>query len=145
MIRLRAHHLLCLSRFNENSSGYDGDFEKNFTGIFKTILENPDVEIIVKRECDNVCEKCPHIKDGMCNKPSKYKISHWIRVQDNKTMRLIKIKPNSIHKARDIFKLVADKIGNEELKKICKGCEYLDNCVRDSFNKSLIQRISEAK
>ncbi len=143
MLELRAHHLLCLSRFNEDV-WYNKEYEENFKKIFSKILEEPNQIVNIKDSCDDVCQKCPHINmnDKICNKPSKYKISHWIRVQDNKTMRLIRIKPNSVHKARDIFKLVIDKVGDEQLRKICKGCEYLDNCIRDSFNKSIIQKIS---
>jgi len=44
-------------------------------------------------------------------------------------MRLIKIKPNSIHNARELFEKI-NKIKNKELKNICKGCEYLIYCLK---------------
>lgn len=140
MIKLRAHHLVCLSRFH-NEGWYNKNFEKNFKSIFKKILLNPEVKIKVLRNCDDICLKCPHKSKDVCAKPSKYKISHWVRVMDNKVMRLTKIKPNSIHTAENAFNMIIDKIKNKDLREICKGCEYLSSCLKVRVNKSFINKI----
>ena len=140
MIKLRAHHLLCISRFN-NVGWYNQEYEKNFKRIFKKIKENPNQSIKIKRNCGDICEKCPYIKNKICNKPSKYKISHWVKVMDNKTLRAIRIKPNTNHKASELLKLIINKIKNKELKNICKGCEYLPRCLKYGLNKSLIKKL----
>lgn len=126
MIKLLTHHLLCISKFTD-ADWYNQEYKKNFLKIVSIIKKNPKIKIL--RNCDDICKKCPHIKNKLCNKPSKYKISHWIKVQDNKVMRLIKIKPNSIHNARELFEKI-NKIKNKELKNICKGCEYLIYCLK---------------
>lgn len=132
MKKLRAHHLLCLSRFNElgNSTWYNKEYKKNFKRVFKELKNNPNQKLLIKRACDDICKKCPYIKKNICNKPSKYKISHWIKVMDNKTLRILKIKPNTIHPANHLFRLVRGRITSKNLKNICKGCEYLKNCLK---------------
>jgi hypothetical protein len=139
MIQLRAHHLLCMSRFH-NEGWYSKDFEKNFKSILNKIMANREVKIKILRDCDDVCKKCPHKGKDVCAKPSKYKISHWVRVMDNKVMRLIKIKPNSNHNAGEVLSK-AGEISNKNLKNICKGCEYLANCLKIGVNKQIKERL----
>lgn len=55
---------------------------------------------------------------------------HWIKVMDNKIMRLIKIKPNSVYNAKELLILINKKMDNRKLKNICKGCEYLLYCLK---------------
>ncbi len=139
-MKLRAHHLICMTRFRNhstNSEGYTNEFNDNFIKMQDNILENPNQVIQVKRECDDVCNKCPHIKDDVCNKPSKYKISHWVKVMDNKTLRLLKLQPDTSHQASKLLKLTIEKVDNNNLKNICKGCEYLDKCLAYGINKSI--------
>lgn len=43
MIKLRAHHLLCISRFNKNnSSWYSKNYEKNFKKVLGLIKKSKD-------------------------------------------------------------------------------------------------------
>ncbi|MBU0957658.1 MAG: DUF1284 domain-containing protein [Nanoarchaeota archaeon] len=136
MKKIRAHHLICFSRHHD-TGWYSKDYEKNFKAIFKDIIKNPNQKIKIKRDCEDICKKCPYVKNKTCNKPSKYKINHWVKVMDNKTLRLIKIKPDTIHTAKELLKLVSSKITNKDLRNICKGCEYLPNCLRLGINKSV--------
>jgi len=141
MIKLRAHHLLCLSRFNNKGKWYSKKYKNNFKKIFLKINKNPSQQIIIINKCDDVCKECPHKKTNLCNKPSKYKISHWVRVMDNKTLRLIKLKPNTKHSAKEVLNLIIKKVTNRDLKNICKGCEYLTDCLKLGINKNLIQKV----
>jgi hypothetical protein len=129
-MKIRAHHLACLSRFNKKEKGYNKEFEKNFLKIYKKIKNNPKIKIQLVRKCDDICKKCPHIGKGICKKPCKYKIPHWVKVQDNKILRLIRKKPNSVKEAREILLVTFKRIGNKELKKICRGCEFLDYFIK---------------
>lgn len=139
-MKLRAHHLLCIAKFN-NSGWYSKDYEKNFKKIYSHLEKNPETKIKIIRQCDDICKQCPFIKERICNKPSKYKISHWVRVMDNKIMRLIKIKPDSTHNTKDILIKLKEKIKNQNLKNICKGCEYLDDCLKYGTNKSFVSKL----
>lgn len=126
-IKLRAHHLLCMSRFTD-TKWYSKKYEKNFKRIYALLKKDPKIKIL--NRCDDICAKCPNIKKGVCDKPSKYKIAHWIRVMDNKVMRLTKIKPNSSYSAKDLLEVLKIKANNKNLKTICKGCEYLEDCLK---------------
>ena len=53
-----------------------------------------------------------------------------------KTLRLIKIKPETKHKALDLNNLIIENINDRDLKQICKGCEYLSSCLKCGINKS---------
>ncbi len=138
MLNLRAHHLICISRFS-GTAWYNDECKGNAWRIFNEIQENPNQIVNIKNSCDDFCEKCPHIKEGICSKPSKYKISHWVRVMDNKTLRLIKIKPDTNQDISKLIDKVIEKIKDEELKTICKGCEYLPTCIEFGINKSFIK------
>ncbi len=136
--KLRAHHLICISRHNEKENvWYNEKFHKFFKKIFKSIIQNPYQKIEIKRECDDLCKKCPHFEKTICNKPSEYNINHWLKVADNKTIRLIKSNPGEILSAKEFLKRICLKIKNKELKNICKGCEFLSTCLKAGINKKI--------
>lgn len=137
MIKLRAHHLLCIPRFKGGS--YDKKSKERFFEIQEKIKKNPNLVFKIIRNVDYGCMACPHMKNKKCMKtPESNKA---IKRLDLKVLKELKIKENSIHKARKIFKLSISKIKNRELNKICRNCEYLKYCLKHGFNKSFIKLI----
>ncbi len=60
-INFRGHHLICLHFFE--GEGYDADFVENLKNIMQR-TENENINV-----CDgpdDVCEKCPFLKDYKC-------------------------------------------------------------------------------
>lgn len=138
-LRIRAHHILCIPRFY--GGGYDKVFGENLKRICLVIRKNPDIKIEVVRKCDDICEKCPHKKNNICKKTPK--LNYWIISQDNKVLKKSRLKENSVHMAKDVFNLSMDKIDSEILKDICKGCVFLENCLRVGINKSFRKEINK--
>ena len=137
IIKIRPHHLLCIPRFY--GGGYNKEFGKNLKKICFDIRNNPNVKIKVSKECDDICKKCPYKKDNICKKTPK--LNYWILRQDNKVLKKLNIKDNSIHNAKDVFNFSIDNVTSQNIKDICKGCVFLKNCIKiginDSFKKDL--------
>ena len=63
-------------------------------------------------------------------------IGKWVVAQDKKVAKYLKIKPNSIHKARNVFNLSMKKVGNKDVKNICQKCPFMENCLKVGINNS---------
>lgn len=134
-MNIRGHHLLCLPRVK--GGGYSKKFSENFFRIQKRIRKNPDAEIKIVRSCDEICHVCPFEKKNKCAKEKSS--NYWVRVQDNKVIKKLKIKENEKWKAGDIFNLSFKKIKDRELRDICRGCQFLKSCLKHGPNRSFIK------
>ena len=132
IIKLRPHHLLCIPRFY--GGGYNKEFGKNLKRICFFIIKNPNITIKVSKECDDICKKCPHKRDNICKKTPK--LNYWILRQDTKVLNKLKLEDNSTHKAKNIFNLSIDNINSKDVKDICGGCVFLNNCIKVGINNS---------
>ncbi len=139
MKKIRAHHLLCIPRFY--GGGYNKKFGENMKKICSYIRKHPNTKIKVLKKCDDLCAKCPHKKNNICKKTSK--INYWILSQDNKVLKKLKLKENSIHKAKDVFNLSMKNVGNKDVKNICQGCPFLNNCLKVGINNSFRRNINK--
>jgi len=133
MIKIRAHHLLCIPRFYH--SGYNKKFADNMKKICMQIRKKPNTKIkIIIGESDDLCKKCPYLYNKGC--VQSLKISKWVITQDKKVLKYLKLKENSIHKAKEIFNLSIQKVNPKTIRKVCKNCIFLDNCIKVGINKS---------
>ena len=139
MLKIRPHHLLCLSRRECPKGWYTKELKKHAKEIRARIQKNPEMKIRLVKRCEDVCIKCPYHNKGVCVK--RPKINYWIIVMDNKVLRKIKIEEDSVHTAKDIFNLTIGKIGDEDLKKICKGCEFLKYCLELGLKRSFVRKL----
>ncbi len=138
MKEIRAHHLLCIPRFY--GGGYDKEFGENLKKICFEIRKNPDMKIKVTNKCDDICAQCPYKKDGICKKTPKF--NYWILKHDSRTLKKLKLKEDSIHKAKDVFNLSMDKVNNSNIMEVCKGCVFLKNCIKVGINNSFKKEIN---
>ena len=133
MIRIRAHHLICIPRFYHG--GYNKKFAENMKKICMQIRKHPDTKIkIVVGKADDLCDKCPYWNGKKCIQSEE--IGKWVIEQDKKVLRYLKLKENSIYKAGEIFSLSMDKVNPKTIKSVCKNCIFLDNCIKVGINKS---------
>jgi hypothetical protein len=133
MIKIRAHHLLCIPRFY--GGGYDRAFGKNMRSICMKIRRNPRVRIrAVAGEPDDLCARCPHRHERGCVQSEE--IGRWVVSQDEKVANYLGLKPGSVHAAKDVLNLSMDKVNGKTIRSVCKGCIFLDNCVRVGINSS---------
>lgn len=140
-IEIRAHHLLCIPRFYRG--GYDNKFAENMKKICLEIRKNPEIKVKVVVKCDDLCHKCPYEYNRRCIQTPE--IGKWVLSQDKKVLKYLKLKQNSVHKARDIFNLSIDKVNQSNIRSVCKNCIFLDNCIKvgvnNSFGKDLNKKV----
>ena len=118
--RLRGHHLICLNFFR--GEGYSEDFIKN---IYTTIKKE---EIIIAKGPDDVCSKCPYLKNGRC--ASNEYTDEKILVQDREALRLLGFRPGMIVD----WKIIASRLPgilDEWKEQFCVGCGYKKVCFNE--------------
>ncbi|MDP1728673.1 MAG: DUF1284 domain-containing protein [archaeon] len=132
-ITIRAHHLLCIPRFYRRE--YNKRFAEKIRKICNSIRKNPQIPIkLVSEKLDNLCYKCPHAKQGRCNQSKE--IEQFVIKQDKKVIEYLKLKANSVHRAKEIFNLSMKKINDKNVRKFCNKCIFVNNCSRVGINKS---------
>ncbi len=143
-IPLRAHHLLCLLGFQ--GIGYTAGYIKNFHKVKRMVEQNPDLEIEIVDNCDVVCIQCPNAQGSNCYKGGLSE-NHTVKDMDHRVMDRLEIKAGDRFKARDIFALVQEKIKPEDLRDICRGCEWLslEFCPRGLEKLSTLDMFAEKK
>ena len=140
IIKIRAHHLLCIPRFYHG--GYDKKFAENMKKICTQIRKNPDTKIkVIIGKPDDICHKCPYEYKGRCIQSKE--MNKWVLSQDKKVLKHLKLKESSIHKARDIFNLAMDKLTPRNIRKVCRGCVFLDNCIKVGINNSFKKELNK--
>lgn len=139
-IEIRAHHLLCIPRFYHG--GYDEIFAQNMKKICMFIRKNPNSKIkVLVGKLDDLCYKCPHKFQDGCIQSKK--IGQWVVSQDKKVADFLKIKPDSVLNAKDIFNRSLEKVNPNTIKSVCKGCIFLSNCVKVGINNSFKKDINK--
>jgi hypothetical protein len=140
-IKIRAHHLACIPRFYHG--GYDKHFARNMKDICAAIRKNPNTKIrVLVGKFDDICMKCPHKSSNRCIQSEE--ISKWVVAQDKKVAKYLRLKPNSIHSAKEVFNLSMDKINEKTIKSICKDCIFLDNCINVEINNSFRMNLNSS-
>lgn len=133
LIKIRGHHLSCVPRFYHG--GYDKKFADNMKKVVMQIRKNPNTKVkLLIGKPDSLCDECFHLSKGKCVQ-SPY-VGKWVIAQDKKMLKLLKLKENSIHTAKEIYNLSMDKNNSKTIKEVCKGCIFLDNCMKVGINKS---------
>ncbi len=117
--KLRGHHLICLNFFR--GEGYSEDFIDNIYNIIK--IEN--LEVVAGP--DDVCRKCPYIKDNECG--SNEYSNEKILAQDWEALRLLQLAPGMIV-SWNILAAKLPAILDEWKKKFCGSCGYKTVCFK---------------
>lgn len=140
MLNIRAHHLLCIPRYY--SKGYNKTFADNMKKICLFIRKNPNIKIkVLSGKPDDLCAKCPYRKGNICIQTPE--MQKWVVCHDKKVLNHLKLKKNSVHKARDAFNLSMNKL--ESIKKFCKTCIFGENCVKIGINNSFRSDLNKWK
>lgn len=123
VVKLRAHHLLCVEGFE--GYGYNRDFVCNMSGIVSKLNANSNVVIV--NFCDEICSKCPSLNNGVCvNEKGGEDV---VRLMDERVIKMLSIERKTYlyfdlkNKVNDVFRTKKDLEGICSLcswKKICK-------------------------
>lgn len=139
-IQIRGHHLACIPRFYHG--GYDKDFAENMKNVCSKIRKRPNIKIkILEGRIDDLCMKCPHKYKDQCNQSQE--IGKWVIAQDRKIVKYLKLKPNSVRTAKEVFNLSMNKININTIRSVCKDCIFLDNCVKVGVNNTFREDLNK--
>lgn len=118
MLKLRAHHGLCIQFFQ--GKGYNKAFVKNMTKTIHSLKKESLVQII--DSCDVLCKCCPHNRNGECEHNN---IVHSLDLQ---TLNSANVLPGTICTWKEYTDKILKIITSSKRKDICKGCEWSSIC-----------------
>lgn len=122
MLRIRAHHFLCMQGFQ--GYGYNEEFVKNMDKIIKYIKDNKDLKIKLIDSCDDICGPCNNRKGGKCTDSSK------VDFMDKKVLEKLNLKSGEIKMPIEIFDLVNKKISSKNsANEVCGTCSWHKECL----------------
>lgn len=122
MLRIRAHHFLCMQGFQ--GYGYNKEFVKNMDKIIKYIKENKDLKIELIDSCDDICWPCGNNKWGKCEDSGK------VDAMDRKVLQKLNLKSGAIKSPSELFDLVNKNIGNKNsANEVCGTCCWHKECL----------------
>lgn len=118
---LRGHHLLCLQGFQ--GYGYDDEFVENMIKI-NELRKNPDTTVKVVNTSDDICKKCPNLKDNVCESNEK---NREIVSMDDEVIS--KLPENEEFDSVFLFDFIKDTFNSiESLDNICRNCRWWEKC-----------------
>ena len=120
ILRLRPHHGMCLYYFQ--GKGYNSAFIGNMTK-YKQLLETEDPLIRITEGIDDLCEKCPNNRNGICTSQNK------VTAYDSDVLSACALDYNTILQYKEFSELVQQKIllaGNR--REICASCQWNALC-----------------
>jgi hypothetical protein len=119
-IRIRAHHLLCIQGFQ--GYGYSTDFVIHMGIVVSFLKSNPNTNLQIVDNTDELCSRCPHNVDGHCVKGSVDEIDSLIIESAN--LDII-----HIYTVRDAFNIINKTLGHDHVVNICKDCNWKNKCL----------------
>ena len=127
MIKIRAHHLLCLQAFR--GSGYDEKFIENISDIVNSIKDSSKTEVMLISGVDDVCKACPHKKEGVCLKKDIETNNETLK-REEKMLKDLGIKRNTIYNIHGLYDIINTKIKTkvEASEIFCFDCSWNNMC-----------------
>jgi len=122
LIKLRAHHLLCIQGFQ--GYGYSPEFAEEFGKIRDSLYkEDPIVQVV--EGMDNICKHCPNRSEEVCkehlNKVTEMDRTVFEMMGIPKDMKVRFL--NAISAANKVFN------SKEKLDMVCGKCRWRDVCL----------------
>ncbi len=122
-MKLRAHNLLCIQGFR--GKGYDDAFVENMTRVVEALRKNPEQQVTVIAEPDDLCAACPNLKgDAGCELHGKG-TEKGIVSQDEDVARRIGVSIRTAMSWTELEARVRQSIAPDDLDDICGRCPWL--------------------
>lgn len=110
---------MCLAFFE--GKGYSNEFTEHMQMISDLMKKNPRINLVA--EGDAVCEKCPNLKDGVCNTPE------LVLEYDRQVLSQCGLEENTEISWNEFSGLVMEKILKcGKRGEICGSCEWDNIC-----------------
>lgn len=121
LIRIRAHHLLCLQGFQ--GYGYDQEFSMRMGEILRTLKSDPSPRIEIITDADEICSSCPKLIENQC-------VDHLkIKKMDSDIIESVSLEENQVVTFKTAVKIIDKELRVEALESVCKGCVWMDKCL----------------
>jgi hypothetical protein len=124
-IKIRGHHILCLNFYR--GFGYNQEFVKNVSEILRRV-QGKKIKIV--DGCDDICSACPHMHGGRCEKHEG--AEEEVTKMDLDVLVRLGLSPTTRVNFDDVSLLVKKKIKPSDIKEICKDCDWLEICMKES-------------
>lgn len=124
ILKIRAHHLLCLQGFQ--GYGYNRDFVRNMTEIVGKIESDPEFQIITVG--DDICSCCTYYVERECRKNPDS--AREVKNIDMRVLEKLNLKDGITGRAKDFLYLTNTNLRNRsDLIDICGKCEWKEKCL----------------
>jgi hypothetical protein len=120
-VKLRGHHLVCLHFFR--GEGYNPEFIENLRQILRKVEGGNEIEIC--KEADEVCKKCPYLKEEKCFYSRNAEAG--IREMDRRAVKLLRVTIGERINWVDIGEKIPEILG-EWAREYCKDCDWREVC-----------------
>ena len=116
MIKLRPHHLLCLSLFE--GKGYDNAFAANMADVLKQLAAEGCFTLTEGH--DAICSACPNLTaQADC---ALGEIA--VQKMDRAVAEILKLKENGQYDYRQVARLLRETVTEEFFQACCGGCRW---------------------
>ncbi|MFZ6008012.1 MAG: DUF1284 domain-containing protein [Nitrospirota bacterium] len=132
MLTLRGHHLICLHFFS--GEGYDATFIENLRDVLKR-AEDEEIDII--STADNICTRCPYLKDYKCTYDEK--ADEDIREMDETALKLLNLRAGQKITWQDLKNLIPD-IFLQWHDRYCNECDWKQACEKSDLYQEMKRR-----
>lgn len=120
-INLRAHHILCTQGFQ--GYGYNEQFANNLMNFINSAKVESKIKINLSCKCDDICEKCPNNKKGVC-------IHEDVIHMDELILKELNLKRIIESNFEDLIKIANSKLKNhKKCNEICGRCSWKNVCL----------------
>ena len=123
-MKVRGHHICCILCFLGSGKKTAIDYfgvDNAITYLLKKIVGNPQMEVEVMDNFDDVCLVCPLKTEDGCGRKAKAKAQNEkLRNWDEKILNALLLPPGSSLKVKELYELVREKIPDIGL--ICTNC-----------------------
>jgi uncharacterized protein len=116
--KLRPHHLICSLCFR--GRGYDKAFVKSFEAICQALHANPDSEIVVTSDCDDVCAKCPQKQSHCCRHEKK------VAAMDQAYLTMLQLKVGQVITLQALKIKIKTLLTMTGFHQACGQCSWYD-------------------
>ena len=118
MNKFRVHHIMRTNLYQ--GYGYSGGFCENMTRMVKWLNENPDEPLLVTTNPDEICKKCPNLKEG------KYcvDVTNHVHEKDSELLSPLHIKENEVYTYNELKQLAGRYLTKDVFEESCSNCEW---------------------
>jgi len=121
LIRIRAHHLLCIQGFQ--GYGYDHDFTMKMGEIIQILRSDPSPKIEIVSEADEICCICPNLVEKQC-------VDHFkIKKMDSYILNNTSLYEKQVLTFKTALLIINQELSIESIGNVCDGCAWVDKCL----------------